>query len=33
VARVAEVIAEIRGTDLETIGTATGDNFARLFVP
>jgi len=33
VARVAEVIAEIRGTDVAAIGTATGDNFARLFVP
>jgi TatD DNase family protein len=33
VARVADVIADIRGTDVEAIATATGNNFARLFVP
>ena len=33
VARVAEVIAELRGVSVETITEATGANFARLFVP
>ena len=33
VARVAEVIAELRGTGADAITAATGANFARLFVP
>jgi TatD DNase family protein len=33
VARVAEAIAELRGTSVETITAATGANFERLFVP
>ena len=33
VARVAEVIAELRGTSAEAIAEATGANFERLFVP
>jgi TatD DNase family protein len=33
VARVAEVIAGIRGTGVETIASATTDNFERLFAP
>jgi TatD DNase family protein len=33
VARVAEVIAELRGTPLDTITVATSRNFERLFVP
>jgi len=33
VARVAEVIAELRLTSVETIAAATDENFARLFVP
>jgi TatD DNase family protein len=33
VARVAEVIAEIRATATDAIVAATGVNFARLFVP
>jgi len=33
VARVAEVIAELRGERVEAITSATGKNFDRLFVP
>jgi TatD DNase family protein len=33
VARVAEVVAELRNTGVETIGDATRANFDRLFVP
>ena len=33
VARVAEVIGELRVTDLDAITTATRANFERLFVP
>lgn len=33
VVRVAEVIAELRGTTVEVIGQATSDNFERLFNP
>ena len=33
VARVAEVIADLRNTSVEAIMEATGENFARLFVP
>jgi TatD DNase family protein len=33
VARVAEVIADLRGVSVETITEATDANFARLFVP
>lgn len=33
VARVAEVIAELRGEGVEAITSATGKNFDRLFVP
>jgi TatD DNase family protein len=33
VARVAEVIAELRNTSTEAVVEATGENFARLFVP
>jgi TatD DNase family protein len=33
VVRVAEVVAELRGTSIEEIGEATSKNFARLFVP
>ena len=33
VARVAEVIGELRATNLDAIITATGANFERLFVP
>jgi len=33
VERVAEVIAELRGTTREAIATATSGNFERLFVP
>ncbi|HLG59474.1 MAG TPA: TatD family hydrolase [Vicinamibacterales bacterium] len=33
VARVAEVIAELRGSTAEAIGRATDDNFTRLFNP
>jgi TatD DNase family protein len=33
VVRVAEVVAELRGTSIEEIGAATSKNFARLFVP
>jgi len=33
VVRVAEVVAELRGTSIDEIGEATSKNFARLFVP
>ncbi len=33
VARVAEVIAELRGERVDAITSATGQNFTRLFVP
>jgi TatD DNase family protein len=33
VVRVAEVVAELRGTSVAEIGEATSKNFARLFVP
>jgi TatD DNase family protein len=33
VARVAEVIAELRNTSAEAVAEATGENFDRLFVP
>jgi len=33
VARVAEVIAELRNTSAETVAAATSENFGRLFVP
>jgi len=33
VARVAEVVAELRGTTPEAIAAATGENFTRLFTP
>ena len=33
VARIAEVIAELRGVSVESITELTGANFARLFVP
>jgi len=33
VTRVAEVIAELRNTSVETIAAATDANFARLFAP
>ena len=33
VARVAEVIAELRNTSAEAVAKATGENFGRLFVP
>jgi TatD DNase family protein len=33
VGRVAEVIAELRGTTVEAIARATSDNFQRVFVP
>jgi TatD DNase family protein len=33
VARVAEVIAELRNTSAEAVAEATGKNFDRLFVP
>jgi TatD DNase family protein len=33
VVRVAEVVAELRGTSVEEIDDATSKNFARLFVP
>jgi TatD DNase family protein len=33
VARVAEVIAELRGMSVDAITRATGENFERLFVP
>ena len=33
VVRVAEVIADLRGTDTATIGNAALDNFTRLFKP
>jgi TatD DNase family protein len=33
VARVAEVIADLRGERVDAITTATGENFDRLFVP
>ncbi|HZM62846.1 MAG TPA: TatD family hydrolase [Vicinamibacterales bacterium] len=33
VVRVAEVVAELRGTNVDAIDDATSKNFARLFVP
>jgi hypothetical protein len=33
VARVAEVIAELRGERVDAIASATGENFDRLFAP
>ena len=33
VVRVAEVVAELRGTSVEAIAEATSKNFTRLFVP
>ena len=33
VVRVAEVIAELRGTSAEAVATATRENFGRLFNP
>lgn len=33
VRRVAEVIAELRGSSLEAVATASRENFERLFVP